>query len=167
MHFNNNFNNVCSKFGHVQPDIISRFLNHIVVHFTEHFYGNIIRAVFPSAVHNGKSVCKIFALPPNTHQWLLGMLINQYHISYQLYARDIKFLHSINKCYNIIVRQYMFNAFQNANNIIGYKFAFYRCKLGLNLFDRDLQYCLQRCKPASSSTEKQSHNNCVHTLSLS
>ena len=52
-------------------------------------------------------------------------------------------LHSTNKC----------------SNIIGYKF-------GLNLFDRDLKYRLQHCKRASLSAEKQSHVNCVHTLSL-
>ena len=28
---------------------------------------------------------------------------------------------------------------------------------GFNLFHRDLNYCLQHCKPASVSTEKQSH----------
>ena len=33
---------VCIKFGHVQPDIISRLINNMVVHFTDHFYGNII-----------------------------------------------------------------------------------------------------------------------------
>ena len=44
----------------------------------------------------------------------------------------------MNKCYNIIVRQCMFNAFHNAINIIEYKLALYRCKFGFNLFDRDL-----------------------------
>ena len=74
------------------------------------------------------------------------------------------FLHSMNKCSNIIVRQCMFNALQNVKNIIGRKFVFYR--FGFYLLDRDLKYCIQRCKPASLSTKKLSHVNCVHTLSL-
>ena len=64
------------------------------------------------------------------------------------------FLHSINKCSNIIVRQCMFTTLQNANNIIGYIWVFYRCKFGFKLLDRDLKYCSQCFKPASLFTEK-------------
>ena len=51
----------------------------------------------------------------------------------------------------------MFNPWHNANNIIAYKLALFIYKSGFNFFDRDLKYCLQRCQPASLSTEKQFH----------
>ena len=45
----------------------------------------------------------------------------------------------MNKCFNIIARQCMFNALQNAKNIIGYKYVLYICKFGFNLLDKDKQ----------------------------
>ena len=42
----------------------------------------------------------------------------------------------MNKCFNIIARQCMFNALQNANTIIGYKYVF--CIIfGFNLLDKE------------------------------
>ena len=34
----------------------------------------------------------IYSLPYNTHRWLLGPLVDQYHISHQYILRDTKFL---------------------------------------------------------------------------
>ena len=53
-----------------------------------------------------KAVRKMYSLPYHTHRWILGPLTNQRHIKYQLFARDIKLLHSI-KCQisNSIVRE--------------------------------------------------------------
>ena len=48
--------------------------------------------------------------PYHTQIWILGPLTNQRHIKYQLFARDIKLLHSI-KCEisNSIVREFQYN----------------------------------------------------------
>ena len=51
----------------------------------------------------------------------------------------------------------MFDALQNANNIVGHKL--------FNTFGFNKKYWLEHFKPRSLST-KQSHVNCVHTLSL-
>ena len=47
-----------------------------------------------------------------------------------------------------------------------YRIYFNRYKFGFNLIDRDLKYCLQRCKPTSLYIYKQYRINCVHTISL-
>ena len=39
---------------------------------------------------------KIFSLPNTAHRWLLGPLMGQYHIKYQLYMKDIKLLYNVN-----------------------------------------------------------------------
>ena len=45
-----------------------------------------------------KAVRKMYSLSyEEYHRWILGPLTNQHHIKYQLFARDIKLLHSI-KC---------------------------------------------------------------------
>ena len=52
----------------------------------------------------------MYSLPYHTQIWILGPLTNQRHIKYQLFARDIKLLHSI-KCEisNSIVREFQYN----------------------------------------------------------
>ena len=37
----------------------------------------------------------MYSLPYDTHRWILGPLTNQRNVRYQLFARDIKLLHSI------------------------------------------------------------------------
>ena len=59
----------------------------------------------------------------------------------------------MNKCFNIIARQCMFNALQNVKNIIGYKYVLHICNFGFHLLDKDKKYCLQRFKCACLSTE--------------
>ena len=45
----------------------------------------------------------------------------------------------MNKCFNIIARQCMFNALHNTNNIIGYTYVLYICKFGFNWLDKDIK----------------------------
>ena len=42
-----------------------------------------------------KSVRNFFELPNNTHRWILGPLLNQPHISHQLYIRDVKCIYRL------------------------------------------------------------------------
>ena len=62
-----------------------------------------------------KSVRIFLEFPNNTHRWILGPLINQPHISYQLYIRD---------CHNCIVKECLTAGINNSNTIIGYKLVF-------------------------------------------
>ena len=69
---------------------------------------------------------KIFSLPNTAHRWILGPLMGQYHIKYQLYMKDIKLLYNMNMFVkNTIAQECLHNAMYNANTVIGYKFAFF------------------------------------------
>ena len=53
----------------------------------------------------------MYSLPYDTHRWILGPLTNQCNIRYQLFARDIKLLHSIKyEISNSIVSECLFCA---------------------------------------------------------
>ena len=91
---------------------------------------------------------KMYSLPYHTHRWILGPLTNQRHIKYQLFARDIKLLHSI-KCQisNSIVRECLSCALSNSNTVIGYKLAFYGENFNISILEHDLKYSLEHVKP--------------------
>ena len=104
-----------------------------------------------------RAVKKMYSLPYHTHSWQLGPLTNQLHIKYQLFARDIKLLHSI-KCEisDDIAREYLSCALSNFNTIIGYKLAFYRLNFIIGILEHDLKYCLKDVKPEPLSIKRQS-----------
>ena len=103
----------------------------------------------------------------DTHRWILGPLINQRHIKYKLFARDIKLLHSI-KCQisNSIVRECLSCALSNSNAVIGYILCFYRENFNISILEHDLKYCLEDVKPEPLSIKRQSLVQCLHELSL-
>ena len=74
-----------------------------------------------------KAVRKIYSLPFDAYRWILGPVTNQRHKKYQLFARDIKLLHSI-KCEisNTIVKECLSCALSDSDRVIGYKLFFYR-----------------------------------------
>ena len=88
-------------------------------------------------------------------------MTNQRHIKYQLFAKDIKLLHSI-KCEisNSIVRECLSCAL--SNSIL----AFYRKFFNISILEHDLQYCLEHVKPEPLSINRQSLVQCLHELSL-
>ena len=89
-----------------------------------------------------KSVRKNFELPNNTHRWILGPLLNQPHISHQLYIRDVKFIYRLLNCHNCIVKECLTVGINNSNTIIGYKLAFIRSRFGINVIDTRYDVCL-------------------------
>ena len=107
----------------------------------------------------------MYHLPYNTHRWLLCPLINQSHISIQLYKRDIKCMYNMLNCPNDIVKQCMYNARNNSNTLIGYKIAFMRSRYGFSVFDANMNNCIHQMKP-SLTIEQQSQVDCLHTLCL-
>ena len=73
---------------------------------------------------------KIFSLSNTTHRWLLGPLMGQYHIKYQVYMKYIKLLYNMNMFVkNTNVQECLHIAMYNANTVTGYKSAFFSVKL--------------------------------------
>ena len=114
-----------------------------------------------------RAVRKMYAFPYDTHRWILGPLINQRHIRCQLFARDIKLLHSIKyDISNSNVSECLPCALSNSNTVIGYKLAFYRENCIISILENDLKYCLEHVKPEPLSIEKQSLIKCLQELSI-
>ena len=107
---------------------------------------------------------KIFSFPNTAHKWILGPLMGQYHIKYQLYMKDIKLLYNmIMFVNNTIVQECFHNAMYNANTVIGYRLTFFREHFNINLFENDINYCLRQVHPATLEEDRYLVD-CLHTL---
>ena len=162
------FNKMMSHYSHLQPNVLSRLFKS----YCCSFYGSFLwqynsRGFEKMCITWNKAVRKMHSLPYHTHRWILGPLTNQRHIKYQLYARDIKLLHSI-KCQisNSIVRECLSCALSNSNTVIGYKLAFYRENFNISILEHDLKYSLEHVKPEPLSIKRQSLVQCLHELLL-
>ena len=157
-----------SHYSHLQPNVLSRLFKS----YCCSFYGSFLwqynsRGFEKMCITWNKAVRKMYSLPYHTHRWILGPLTNQRHIKYQLFARDIKLLHSI-KCQisNSIVRECLSCALSNSNTVIGYKLAFYRENFNISILEHDLKYSLEHVKPEPLSIKRQSLVQCLHELLL-
>ena len=81
---------------------------------------------------------KICNLPDTTHQWFLGPLMNQPHISYQLHKRCICFLHNMTTSQNEIVLTCYHYAVRNANTPNWHNIAFLRNTLGIDIDNNEI-----------------------------
>ena len=82
----------------------------------------------------------MYSLPFDTHRWVLGLLTNQRNIRYQLFARDIKLLHSTKyEINNSIVSECLSCALSDSNTVIGYKLAFYRENFNIRTQNSELR----------------------------
>ena len=79
-----------------------------------------------------------------SHRWLLGHLIGQYHISNQLIRRDIKCLYRMINCPNAIIRQCILNAHYNANSLMGYTLAYFRSSFGIDIINCDIMSSIEK-----------------------
>ena len=94
-------------------------------------------------------------------------MTNQRHIKYQLFARDIKLLHSIRcEINNSILRECLSCTLSNSNTVIGYKLAFYSENFNISILEHDLKYCLEHVKSEPLSSKGQSLVQWLHELSL-
>ena len=69
---------------------------------------------------------------------VLGLLMNQPHISYQLQKRCICFLHNMKTSQDEIVLTCYRNAVRNANTPIGHTIAFLRITLGIDIDNNEI-----------------------------
>ena len=86
----------------------------------------------------------MFSLPNQSHRWLLGPLIGQYHINNQLTIRMIN-------CPNAIIRQCILNA----NSLIGYKLSYFRSSFCLDIYNCDIMSSIEKSKPNVLLDEQQ------------
>ena len=130
------FNNLRSKFGHLQADIQGNLMKSHCCSFFSSFLWRYNSDGFKKIfIQWNKSVRNFFELPNNTHRWILGPLLNQPHSSHQLYIRDVKFIYRLLNCHNCIVKECLTVGINNSNTIIGYKLAFIRSRFGINVID--------------------------------
>ena len=61
-------------------------------------------------------------------------LINQPHMSLQLYKHCARFLYAMKQCRNYIVRAFFSNAMHNARTPLGHNLSFFRNKYGIDIF---------------------------------
>ena len=69
---------------------------------------------------------------------VLGLLMNEPHISYQLQRRCIRFLHNMKTSQNEIVVTCYCYAIRNANTTIGRNIAFLRNTLGIHIDNNEI-----------------------------
>ena len=111
----------------MQPDVLYRLFKSYCCSFYWSFLWQYNSKGFEKmCITWNRAVRKMYALPCNTHRWILGPLTSQRHIKYQLFARDIKLLPSIKyEISNSIVSECLSCALSDSNTDIGYKLAFY------------------------------------------
>ena len=90
-HFIGQLNKLYSNFGYLQANVLSNLFKS----YCCSFYGSFLWLYNSNGFKKcctqwNKVIRKIFSLSYQSHRWLLGPLIGQYHISNQLIRRDIK-----------------------------------------------------------------------------
>ena len=164
-HFIGQFKKLYSNFGYLQANVLSNLFKS----YCCSFYGSFLWLYNSNGLKKcctqwNKAIRKIFSLPYQSHRWLLGPLIGQYHISNQLIRRDIKCVYRMINCPNAIIRQCILNAYYNANSLIGYKLAYFRSSFGIDIFYCDIMSSMEKSKPNVLLDEQQAQVNCLYTL---
>ena len=67
-------------------------------------------------------------------------------------------------CPNVIIRQCILNVYYNANSLIGYKLAYFRSSLGIDIFNCDIMSSIEKLKPNVLLDEQHAQVNCLYTL---
>ena len=116
------FNKLMSHYSHLQHDVLFRLCKSYCCSSEGSFLWQYNSKGFVKmCIIWDKAVRKMFSLSYHTHRWILGLLTNQRHIKYQLFARDIKLLHFITcEISNSIVSECLSCALSNSNTVIGY-----------------------------------------------
>ena len=108
-----------------------------------------------------RGVRTILQLPFTTHTYMLGPLMNQPHMSLQLYKRCARFLYGMKQCRNYIVRACFTNAMHNARTPLGHIMAFFRITYGIDIFCDEYNHCMKYIRKPKLKTE---HVNNIEQL---
>ena len=86
-----------SNVAFIQPAILSHLLKTYCCSYYVSILWHYNSCVFDKyCIQWNKSVRKIFSLSNTAHRWILGPLMGQSHIKYQLYMKDTKMLYNMN-----------------------------------------------------------------------
>ena len=111
-------------------------------------------------------VQSIFNLPYKAHTYFFGPLLQQPHISEQLYIRSAQFLYKMYNSHNSNVQSIFMNALCNSNSVIGLKIAYFKAKYCVN-FTTSTRSTIMSSIRVTVPTEVQtvSINNLISILS--
>lgn len=120
-------NKLNANFGHLQTHVLSRLFKL----YCCSYYGSQIwclNSLYFDKVCTAwnKGVRRVLNLPYNAHTWVLGPLLHQCHLRYQLQRRTIRFIDSLSTSVNEIVKICYHRATCNANSPIGSNLSFIR-----------------------------------------
>ena len=68
-------------------------------------------------------------------------------------------------CPNVIIRQCILNAYNNANSLIDYKLAYFRSSCGIDIFNCDIMSSIES-KPNVLLDEQQAQVNCLSNAEI-
>ena len=126
-------NKLKANFGYLQPFVLGNLFKTLCCSF----YGSPLWG-FNSL--SFKKICttwnfgvrSIFNLPYRAHTFFLGPLLQQPHVSEQLYIRSAQFLYNMYNSCNSIVQTCFMNSLYNLNSVIGSKIAYFKAKYRIN-----------------------------------
>ena len=110
-------NKLIANFGNLQQDVIARLYKS----YCCSFYGSQAWQINSTdykriCITWNKSVRNILKLPYRTHTWMLGPLLDQSHIHYQLQRRTLCFISSMYNSRNLLITACVKSAINNANS---------------------------------------------------
>ena len=136
-----------SNFGRLNPESVVTLFKSYCCYFFGSFVWKYNNDSFGKCCTQwNKCIRRLYYLPYNTHRWLLGPLIGQYHIRHQLILIDIKFLHRLLQSTNSIVIILLYYS--------------------IDICNADLNYCLIRAKPLCLTPDQHAQVNSLYELSL-
>ena len=97
----------------------------------------------------------------------LDPLLQQPHISEQLYIRSAQFLYNMYNSCNSIVQTCFINSFYNSNSVVGSKIAYFRAKYRINFTTSTRSTIMSSiCVTVPTEGQKVSINNLCSLLSV-
>ena len=166
-HFIGYVNKLIANFSHLQIPVLLRLFKT----YCCSFYGSqlwLLNDVYIDklCISWNKGVRRILNLPYDTHKWLLGPLLNQYHIKDQFCHRTLRFISGLSMCNNSMVQACLENATHNANTPIGSNIAFFRYKFGVDILESDLKSSYMKIKPNKLDDKSESLLEVLNDLLL-
>ncbi len=132
--FNGSVNKLFGSYGGLQRPVLCKLFKS----YCCAFYGSQLWTLDSNGFRSccvqwNKAVRKVLRLPYRTHTWLLGPLMDQCHISIQLYVKSLRFIYSMINSENDTVAFVGSLVRHNANSPIGRNVSFLKHNFNINL----------------------------------
>ena len=137
-------NKLRSNYGNLQHTVLMNLFKS----YGFSFYGSILWKLCSKGFDKiskswNVAIRTLLKLPYNAHTIYLGPLINQLHLSKQLYITNFLFLLHASRSDNCIVKACMNNSKYSSNSCIGYQLIFFSNHFSLDM-DSDLKQSVAR-----------------------